>query len=382
MKASTGKGLMKKIGIITFHRSLNYGSVLQAFALQTKIKELQPKRDIEIIDFYPPNMKNIRGIFVPVKSLRNFVRNIFACFYYPQFKKRTKAFNDFVGRNLRVGNKKYDQQSDMSDLDAEFGILVAGSDQIWNNTAPDFSIKYFFPDVQKAKKVAYAPSLSNGKFELPRDIAIYDALKKFSALSVRENFGAKNMKEFLDGADIPVVLDPTLLLCQEQYDCIASKKLIKKDYIFMYSITMHKDFIAAVCAISKRTGLPVITVFSGKGSFRGVGNGIKISKNSSPNDFLSLVRDAKLVLTDSFHGTAFSVIYRKNFYSFCEEDEKNQDVRIATLLGNINLKNRILFYNHYDKENYLEKIDYSIVQPLLDNFKSSSIDYLRENIRD
>ena len=203
----------KRIGTLTFHRSLNYGSVLQTYALQQIIKRINTTEMTEIIDFYPPAIDKIRSPFIPVHTFKNFVHNVFSILYYPLFGKRRKAFDDFLTKNVIISETKYDVSSDMSCLEEKYDCVIAGSDQIWNNQTQDFSIQYFFPSVVNVKKIAYAPSIGNGKFELPRDYKVFEALNKFSALSVRELSGAEHLGLFLKNSKlIPVLLDPTLLL--------------------------------------------------------------------------------------------------------------------------------------------------------------------------
>lgn len=372
---------MKNVGIITFHRALNYGSVMQAYALQAKIRELYPDYSVETIDYYPPNIDKIRGIFVPVKSVRNIVRNLIAFLYYPSFANRKKSFDNFLAKHTTIGSKKYNDKDNMEDLDEKYDILIAGSDQIWNNNTRDFSLKYFFPDAKKARCISYAPSVGNGTFKRDKNEDIYIALNKFSHISVREKSGAEKLGKFLDRDNIPVVIDPTLLIQKEQYETFASEHVSRKKYIFMYSIKMQDKFLKAVREISDKTGLPVVTMFSGHSSFRAYSYGIEISKHSAPEDFPALIRDAEFVLTDSFHGTAFSVIYRKQFYAFVDKNEKIRDARIDTLLTKIGLEDRILFFDDYKKENYIDQIDYSDVDVKLEEFKKQSVDYLKESIK-
>ena len=209
---------------------------------------------------------------------------------------------------------------------------------------------------------------------------IFNALSKFSCISVREKTGSEKLKSFLDAEHIPVVIDPTLLISKEEYETISSKKFMKGDYIFMYTIKNQERFLKAVKDISEKTGLPVVTVFAGQASFRVYSYGVKMSTHSSPEDFLALIRDAKLVVTDSFHGTAFSVVYQKPFYSFCTKDASTRDARIDTLLSKIGLEDRMLFFEDYERDGYLNELNYSSVEEKLEAFKAQSVDYLTDSL--
>lgn len=368
---------MKKIGTITFHRSLNYGSVLQTYALQKTIKKITNERKTEVIDFYPPGIQKIRSVFVPIHSFKNVVHNVVALVYYPSFIKRKKSFDMFLNNNICLSKRKYVEDSDMGILEEDYDFLIAGSDQIWNNRTTDFSIQYFYPTVRGVRKIAYAPSLGNAVYTLPLNQQVYDALMDFYAISVRELSGAKKIKSFIH-REVPVVVDPTLLLSAEDYVEIESaKKLQKKKYIFLYSVNMERKTLKIANAISKCTGLPIVSIYTTNGSFRAVSNGIKLSKDAAPGDFLNLIHYAELVISDSFHGTAFSINYHKKFYSVCVKDINRRDPRLETLLSKLELKNRMLFFDDYERENYLGEINYCVVDKRLSKLREESLDFLK-----
>lgn len=369
---------MKKIGTITFHRSLNYGSVLQTFALQAVIKRIFKNQcSTEIIDFYPPGIHEIRSVFVPVHSVKNLVRNVLMIAYAPVFAKRRKEFDRFLTNNVVVSKKKYTPHSDMSALDQEYDILIAGSDQIWNNKARDFSDKYFFSESKIARKVAYAPSIGNGEYTLPAHQIIYDSLKRFDAISVRELSGARKLSSFLDTSEeIPVVLDPTLLLDSDEYKHLEHEISINQKYIFLYSVKMNRRTLEIAKTVSEKTGLPIISIYTTNASIRARQYGIRLNKQNAPEDFLGLIHHAELIISDSFHGTAFSVNYGKKFYSICAKDPSKRDDRLETILSRLGFKNRMLFFEDFDRDDYLEELDYSEAMIQLNHLRSESFDFL------
>lgn len=374
---------MKKIGIITFHRSYNYGSVLQAYALQKKIKELAPEVSCEHIDYYPPNYKKMRSIFVPIKSVRNLVRNIIALIkLYPITNKRAKAFDNFVKENISLSKKSWYEVESIEEIDELYNIVIAGSDQIWNCTVSDFSPAYLFRKVKRAKKTSYAPSLGSGDFTKIKDSKCFDDLNSFSYISTREASGARRIEKYLKKPEntIPVVIDPTLLLNENEYENIISKEKIDGEYIFFYSVDQSNISLKIASEFAKKLNIPIISIYSSKSSIRLKTYGIKLSRKSSPSDFLSLIKNAKYVLTDSFHGTAFSVIFRKNFFSICHKNEKIRDSRINNLLSSINLQNRMLFIEEPLKKDLSIPVDFLSIESDLEEFKKSSIEYLNEII--
>lgn len=375
---------MKKIGTMTFHRSLNYGSVLQTFALQQVIKKIDRECTTEVIDFYPPGIDKIRSVFVPTRSLRNFLHNVVSVIYYPAFVKRKSEFDTFLKKNVKLSEKKYQANSDMSNLGKEYDCLIAGSDQIWNNRTADFSIQYFFPQANNVRKISYAPSLGNGLFELPRDQQIYEALSEFNAISAREISGARKLKNFInDLENVPVVLDPTLLLVKEDYKLIESEAGTKwGKYIFLYSVNMDRRTLEIAKVVSHKTGLPVISIYTTNASFRTYKYGIKLSRDTAPGDFLSLLHHAELVISDSFHGTAFSVNYHKKFFSICDNDPEKRDPRLDTILSKLQLSHRMLFFDNHMREDYLEQIDYTLADEQLHELRRESLNYLQGALKE
>lgn len=367
----------KKIGIVSFHRSYNYGSVLQTYALQNAIRKIKSDVICEHIDFYPPNLNKTKELFVPVKSFRNLIRNIAALSLYPMVKKRNRDFENFVSENIKLSEKKWDEDSDISQWEKEYDLLIAGSDQIWNRIAEDFSKVYFFEGIHGIKKAAYAPSIGNGYFG-EKDEEIKKALLEFDFLSVREISGAEKLSKFLkrEKSEIPVVLDPTLLLEEQDYGKIKNDRLVQGKYIFLYSVNVGEETLTYAKKMQKRLKLPLYSIYSGKSSIRLKKNGIKIVNSAAPQDFLSMIANATYVITDSFHGTAFSIIFKKNFYSICSRCEEKRDARIDSILKNINLSKRMLFLEEELPKMLDENIDYDQISASKQKIKNVSEKFL------
>lgn len=363
---------MKKVGILTFHRSENYGSVLQAYALCRKINSYKGFQ-AELIDFSNARQKELYAVFLPWNSAKNILKNIRACTILPNLTARKKNFSQFI-EALPKSKRQICTDADFKSIATDYDIVVCGSDQIWNPQSLDFSIHFFAPLMQ-AKKIAYAPSLRNARPADFNGIDIKKPVEDFARLSVRE---AESVSVFqqLTGRTPQVVLDPTLLLQAEDYTDLI-KKAPQGDYLFYYSIDYNEQACRAVKQVAKRLGLPVKILFTGNKTYGALKYGFQLCKNNAPGDFLALVKHAKLVLSTSFHGTAFAVIFRRPFYALkaMRGDALYTDARLQTFLKAIKLEER------YIPCSRAEEIDCTAIQAdeaLLNQEIRKSETYLKE----
>lgn len=350
-----------KIGILTFHNADNYGSVLQAYALKSFVEKIDGVDKCELINYLPPNQEDLYAVYLPFKSIKNIIKNLRAFCFRKLLLNRKKAFNSFrVNKLCITGNpNKYSGKEDR--CLKEYDAVIVGSDQIWNPRSVDFSMFYFVPEFE-GKKIAYAPSFGNSTlidFEKKGMIdEIRDAMKSFYSISVREKNGI-SIVEQLYGRTVKTVVDPTLLLLDE-WESLASSCGENENYIFFYAIDYNSQAIEMVRKISHKTGLPVKVIFSTNKTYRTLLKGFHLIKQTAPEDFLALVKNAQLVLSSSFHGTAFSLIFKKRFYAL--EASRNgmtyKDQRIHSLLSRIKLEDRIITVEDIDSKDLLADIVY------------------------
>lgn len=371
-----------KIGTLTFHKSLNYGSFLQAYALQQKL--IQKGYDIEIIDFEPKGFKQLYSdLLLPINK-RNLIYDYVHLVLWKHIQSRKKSFAKATKRLLRLSSRKYNHRSGLRGADGRYDVIICGSDQIWNAHARDFDISYMLPDITSSKKAAYAVSINAGKYEGCRsEQEIRTCLGGFDVISTREKDGKGYLEGFLDGSKkVDVMIDPTFLLSSEMYDKLIEERRVKEPYIFLFSINF-KDPVRKVAAeLSKRLNLPVYTLFSG----RGTRNSIKAQKEFNmlsgdvgPECFLNLVKHADYVVADSFHGTAFSVIFRKPFISVYAEEK---DIRINHVLSLLNLEERYIRPSDVQHFNVTQAIDYAGIEPVLTDQISKAERFLDHILED
>lgn len=369
------------IGVLTFHRAENCGSALQAYALTNKISQIS-KVNCELIDYYPVGQKQLYDIFIKDRMLKSTVKNIRSVINYRYLSDRKKTFKIFAKNNLLISKKKYESARDFININCEYNTIVCGSDQIWNSTIVDFNEMYFLPHISGVKKIAFAPSLGTSSIEdLQKIDGIYEYLKDFCYLSAREKTGVHILNGVV-GKTQPVALvpDPSLLLSAADYDQIASKRIKKGEYIFFYSLDFKIDAISFVQKLSLVISLPVVIMFTTDHTYRAFFKGFQISRYNGPHNFLSLIKYAKFVVSTSFHGVAFSIIYRKNFFALASSanGKTHYDSRISTLLSNTKLLERYISCDSAvdNVKNLIVKYDNAAIESLV-NFAT---DELREAI--
>ena len=330
---------MEKVGIITLHRNTNYGANLQAFALQKYIKSLG--YDVLIIDYLKSEFdyqnhllawlkeswKNSRGTRF-IQKVKLFIS---LCLSIPSKLQRLYRFNKFRKLNCKL-SKRCENNFDITNL--EINTIICGSDQIWNPEITHGFDSIYFGEIDGViKKISYAASLGKSKLNSTQESIIKNNLKSINYCSVRESDSAKYLNS-ISKIEIETVCDPTFLLDNKEYFALTKQRRIKNKYILLYSIIQNPDMTVFAEKFAQQKGLILIEICQN----------IKIGKkhkqftNLGPTEFLTVFRDSEFIITNSFHGTAFAIIFEKQFIVF---DNKERGSRILDLLKKIGLENRI-----------------------------------------
>lgn len=369
---------MKKVGIITFHNSYNCGSMLESFAIHHYL--LKRGVENEIIHFSTPGQKRLYDIYERNHNVKDIVKNMILFPHRKRLKYNNQCYRKFQEENFKM-TKEYSSRSELSDDD--YSVVVAGSDQIWNTTIIDFDDAYFLPWVKKARKVAYAPSFgARNILKYAKDPEKYKRyLDDFDALSIRENNGKKWIKD-LTGKEVEVLLDPTLLLERKDYDLILDQEYkVPEKYIFFYCPDFNKDICRFVKQVAEKYQLPVITWSSKKYYIHRIQRyGFLLAEYESPAVYLTLIKNASLVFTTSFHGTIFSSIYQKKFFTIRNGDMFLEDDRVATLLNSLGLEDRFIDYSYDPNFDYLQEVDYKAYSKNLKALQKKATKYIEENM--
>lgn len=357
-----------KIGIITFHASHNYGSVLQAYALQKYLSKLGYEN--EIINFRSEAQKEVYRPLTKRKGIKYILKNAFFLLHYKSRKERYDKFEAFIEKRMNKSEKEYTSIDSLKNEEFSYDVFISGSDQIWNTAPADASMAYFLPFVKEGKRVAYAPSFGQlGTMEKADEISSY--LCKYDRLSIREKYGQQLIFE-LTGKKVPILVDPTVLLLPDEWNSLEDRKpIINSRYIFFYTLFADKEMIKMVKTVSKILGLPVVV--SNITNQHDIVSGFRRIISSGPEDFLNLIKNAEFVCTSSFHGTVFSLLYHKLFISI----RGMSDNRISTLLECSGLTSRAI--NSIDEllsYEELMNIDYTGVNTAFDKKREEAKDYL------
>lgn len=366
-----------KIGILTFYRAHNYGAMLQAFALCRTL--LGFGHDVEFVDYRQPNIEDAFRLFSftpyrhssPINMVKIF---IFRTLTFCRRKKRYENFRKFGIKYLHHSNKYVSGIR----FDSEYDILVFGSDQIWTTRF----LKHFDPilwgeiDVQCRKKITYAPSMEMSVLTNEQQEFCKKHLSNFEFISVRED-GMKKLLSSLTDKDIDVVIDPVFLRDKKEYEDLASGSKLKlpAHYILVYSIGNTSEVLNSIVnKVSIKLALPIYYLCSEVG--------MKLSENrldtAGPEDFLKAFSGADFIVTTTFHGTAFSVLFEKPFYSLRKAGVSG---RAESLLSKLKLE-KTLISNEWEVSviDY-PKIDYIKVKERLDELRSDAIKYLEKALK-
>lgn len=355
-----------KIAVLTFSRALNYGAALQLTALCHVLKEM--KHDVTIIDYITDPKKNYYRL-IHTESLKALLLSVYK---FPNEFSRFRSFKKFVRQNKLT--EPY-QRTTISQLPDEFDMYITGSDQVWGNHIHGFDKSYYLDFVKdSSKKASYAASIGTSYIKDEDKAEVKALIEQYGYISVREKGAKELLKELLPDKDIYVSLDPTLLLGKEQWKkYCADIPRHKEKYILIYHVAKPLELINYAQELAKRTGFKIYYVNRPVRSRVG-----KAINNASPEKFLALFRDAQYVLTNSFHGTVFSVVFQRQF--FVEGKHQgfsgyNYNHRAKDLLESIGLENRI-----FDKENPVELIDNPIAwketDELMHELRRKSLSYL------
>lgn len=361
-----------KIGILTFHACYNYGACLQAYALQQTVKKEHP--DCEIIDFQSEHFININHPFARYPThWKEIVKNITRIPYWRQLQQRSSYFDEFINQVLVLSERCATDES-VKCIAEKYDCIICGSDQTWNL---DPAIRYETPLYylnfpKKQRRITYATSFGSwvNDFE-SRSKELIPWIQKFDSLSMREESGVQLLRS--KGFACEWVLDPTLLLQRTEYDNIAKERLINEPYVLLFSWEGTKEAVELTKIAAKRLGCKAFFIVPPP---RAIFCGLERKLDVGPREFLSLVKHAEFVVTDSFHGTIFSTIYRRPFASVIKD---KADTRRVSLMEQLGLADHLVNVNTINW-NKINQTDFDQVRIKINSLREHSISYLRQAI--
>ena len=363
-----------RIGIITMHRVLNIGSVLQAYATQKAFEKLG--YESELIDY-----KYVSQTKTSFKSkILSFGLNILLGFPKQKREKRLTAFYD---KYFKCSQKSYDQKSIQQDPPI-YDIYCTGSDQVWNPRYVKDDVSFMLNFVPKGKKrISYGASFATDFIPVEFVKLYSDYLSKYNCITVREKMGVKLVSQLVK-KDAQLVCDPTLLLEAKEWDVISetSATHIKGSYILVYFLGYMFDprphLFDIINDIQKKLGMHVYYLNGGHQEMKQPNS--TVYRGQGPAEFIEMVRNASFVITDSFHGTAFATIYNIPMMGIVKSTKFGDD-RICSLRTIVGGAKSIIEYDSYDNSFRESAIsDYKCDDNLVNEFRENSLNIIKNMI--
>ncbi|KDE62051.1 hypothetical protein FUSO5_10305, partial [Fusobacterium necrophorum BFTR-1] len=349
--------------------AINYGAILQAYSLQRKILEMGYKNEIIYIKNEKPKyFEEIKGYPIRIKIIK-LLENFFRIFRYKDCKKAFNRFLNFSDENI-ISTKEI---SRLDELELEnYQILITGSDQVFafgtKENVNEIRFLNYDSDM-KLKKVSFAASF--GTYNLSNEQLNYmkNSLKKYDEVSVREEQG-KNFLDKVLNIKSQVNIDPVFLHTKEEWESIIDKeRIIKDQYILCYFLVSSPILENVIKKLKVKYNLPIVCVQLT--SIKRI-RADKYIFDAGPKEFLNLFKNAEFIVTTSFHGTAFALIFEKSFYSVLKAEYRTE--RFESLLKKVNLENRII----REEIPEISEIDYISVRDIIEENRLRNIDYLKK----
>jgi hypothetical protein len=378
---------MKKTGIITILNVNNYGAELQAFALHQKLKLMGYENEIINYLYYknPDYKKELASNPLIKTSGKNKLKDLalkwidkYSAIKYPQIAKvRKQRFDDFHAKHTAV-SKTYQSYSELYSATHAYENFIVGSDQVWNpnngtNIAPYFLT--FAP--QSANKISYASSFGLGSIQEIYYPAYKKWLNNLTHISTREADGVQIIKE-VTKKEATHVVDPTLLLSKAQWEDILVPYHGIEPYILFFVFKKNAFAENLAYEIQKKTGHKIIRVCKNEMPVENDDRILNI-RDFGPAEFLGLYQKASFVITTSFHGSIFSLIFEKPFYTITPAS-KNNNSRQESLMDMVNLQDRLIKEGSKVNLDDMNNIDFKKVKQKLDDQINNSIKYIKESL--
>lgn len=375
----------KRVAIITMHKVINFGSALQAYALQRAMERLGC--DASLIDYRYPNAFHSSRFARGPLFTRNLFGRILAKLKLKLLCKRkaqVRRFHEFWERRF-VETRPYLTYEELREDSPQADVYVTGSDQVWNPRTMFGDAAFFlgFGD-SGTRRIAYSASF--GKASVPDAMkADYSSrLKRYDAISVRENAGRRLVEE-LSGKKAEVVCDPTLLLEKSDYESLTEgvSSLVREPYLLAYALDYAYNPRPAISRLieetSKKLHLKVVYLVCGNTNEFRPGQ-ITVS-SAGPLEFLKLFEEASFVVTSSFHGTVFSLVYEKPFYSVTPAGGATSagDSRIGSLLDSVGLRERCVPADAKAPAT-ISTIDYGLYRNRISALREKGISFLKAEL--
>ena len=358
-----------KIGILTYHRAENYGALLQAYATMTYLRSLG--HEVSFVDYWPKYHSDYFKVFSLNRFLKRNMKGkllMLVNVMMPTKHIRKYRLQRFMHEKLNLANKPC--YTDKDATTEHYDAVIYGSDQIWRKQhlgGVEYDKWYFgSPNVVTNKKIVYAGSMGKIDTTVKDDDYVKSMMTNFIKISVREN----DLKSYLNklGVECTQVIDPVFLLTKEQWRSIMAPSKNRGEYILFYNLLDSREARLFAEKLAKKKGLRIIEInkktMMGKGYIR----------NASVERFLQLINDAAYVVSNSFHGVAFSIIFEKQFFAVGMQSKAS---RVLSLLDTLTIQER---YIEKEVEIEPQQINYQIVSNRVESIANQSKSFLKNTL--
>ena len=364
-----------KIGILTYHRAENYGALLQAYALITYLKNLG--HEAEFVDYWPEYHVEHYRIFSFLRfkrySINDKVKYLLKFFLWgvPKYLRKFRLQSFMKGYMGLNSIPRYQTDNEKTE---RYDLVIYGSDQIWRKqgiNGNQFNPWYFgSSNVVANSKVTYAASMGVIETNKEDELFLKKCMKQFDHISVRE----VDLCEYLNGLGISseIVCDPTFLLSKEEWRKLIKPSKKKEKYILLYNLLQMPESVKFAQSLSKATGFPIKEINMQQSFSHAILP--RYITCASLNYFLGLIDNAEYVVSNSFHGVAFSVIFEKQFFAVGMGNKAN---RVVSLLQSLGIQERYFFNPEYTP---LSEINYKDVEKRKDEMVDQSTKFLKRNM--
>lgn len=345
-----------RIGIMTYHHTTNFGSLLQTYGLYKCVTDLGV--DCEIIDYHNPTIDHreeplqLRNC----QTLRDFVH------YFvrePAKRRKAKRFDRFISQKMMLSRERYIREN-VSQCKDKYDVFLVGSDLVWDFSINGDDISYMLDFVKDKRKIAYASSVGGVWKEKEK---VSELLGSFSYIGVREETVANVLTEWI-GRRVDFVCDPTMLLPAGVWREMAASRIISEKYVLCYFTDKDGLIYKEALEYGRRHNLPVYVI-----AYHRIPKGLKAIHPVSVEEFLSLILHAESVFTASYHGMLFSLYFEKNFYYY----NRGWKARMESIADYLDVEDREGYHTE-------SEIDYERVNAKIEAFRNRSVILLKEYI--
>lgn len=357
-----------RVGILTLHETINYGATMQLYALAQTIKKMgfEPvvldHRCQAVFEREIPEKPRLFGYLRHLKMYKEAQAN-----YRASMSRREK-----IAQFKRSNYPSFVDASSLETVSQHCDAVIVGSDQVWNTEIIGDDKAFFLSQIEDSSllKISYAASF--GDVDSIADIPASNLIDigRFGHISVREKHTAKLLQEYL-GRDVLGALDPTLLLNKEEWDKLTPERIIEEPYVFAYIVAEQHETLAFAVQLAQKNGCRVVALDLNSPSSSS--EAITYMQDASPEEFLSLIKYASNIVTSSFHGFCFSLIFGKEVYYKSMRPNGGKNKRIMELAEGLHVG------CHAIEDGFAESpMNYELIEKALQEKRNESIAFLSE----